>query len=119
MKNLDVPKDNRDKKYTVTIPINQFSVEGILRIPHNPRGVVLFSHGSGSGIKSPRNNFVAGILRKARVATLLFDLLTEEEDSVYENRFNIELLTKRLASDWFRKYLGHSLKEPFRESGYR
>lgn len=38
VKNLDVPKDNSDKKYTVTIPVNEISVEGILRIPHNPRG---------------------------------------------------------------------------------
>lgn len=49
VKNLDVPKDNKDKKYTVTIPINKVSVEGILRVPHNPRGIVLFAHGSGSG----------------------------------------------------------------------
>lgn len=106
MKNLDVPKDNRDKKYMVTIHINKIFVEGILRIPHNPHGIVLFAHGSGSGRYSPRNNFVAGILRQARVGTLLFDLLTEEENLTYENRFNIELLTERLikATDWIRKY---------------
>ncbi len=105
VKNLDVPKDNRDKKYIVTISINELSVEGILRVPHNPRGIVLFAHGSGSGRHSPRNNFVAEILRKARVATLLFDLLTKEEDLIYENRFNIELLTNRLivATKWIRK----------------
>lgn len=105
VKNLDVPKDNKDKKFTVTIPVNELSVEGILRIPHNPRGIVLFAHGSGSGRHSPRNNFVAEILRKARVATLLFDLLTEEEDLIYENRFNIELLTERLivATNWVKK----------------
>lgn len=98
MKNLDVSKDNRDKNLTVTIPVNDVSVEGILRVPHNPRGIVLFAHGSGSGRYSPRNIYVAGILRQARIATLLFDLLTEEEDLIYENRFNIELLTKRLIS---------------------
>ncbi|MCR4305536.1 MAG: alpha/beta hydrolase, partial [Candidatus Daviesbacteria bacterium] len=96
MKNLDVPKDNRDKKFIVTIPMNEIFVEGILRIPHNPKGIVLFVHGSGSSRLSPRNNFVAGVLRQARIATLLFDLLTEEEDLVYQNRFDIELLTKRL-----------------------
>lgn len=108
MKNLDVPKDNKDKKYTVTIPVNGVSVEGILRIPYHPRGIVVFSHGSGSGRHSPRNNFVAKILRKARVATLLFDLLTEEEDLIYDNRFDIGLLTKRLitATKWIRKYPG-------------
>lgn len=102
MKNLDVPKDNRDKKYPVAIPINEVSVEGILRIPHNPRGLVLFVHGSGSGRHSPRNNFVASVLRRARVGSLLLDLLTEEEDLIYENRFNIELLTQRLmaATKW-------------------
>lgn len=69
---------------------------GILRIPENAKGLVIFSHGSGSSISSPRNNFVADVLSEANIASLLFDLLTEEEDSVYENRFNIELLTKRL-----------------------
>lgn len=104
MKNLDVPKDNRDKNFTITIPVNKVLVEGILRIPHNPRGIVLFAHGSGSSRNSPRNIYVAGILRQARIATLLFDLLTEEEDLIYENRFNIELLTERLisATNWVR-----------------
>ena len=102
MKNLDALKDNKDKKYNVNITINGVTVEGVLRIPHNPRGVVLFAHGSGSGRHSTRNNFVASILRRARIATLLFDLLTEEEDLIYENRFNIELLTQRLmaATKW-------------------
>lgn len=105
MKNLDVPKDNRDKNFTVTIPVDKVWVEGILRVPHNPRGIVLFAHGSGSSRNSPRNIYVAGILRQARIATLLFDLLTEEEDLIYENRFNIELLTERLiaVTNWVKK----------------
>lgn len=105
VKNLNIPKDNRDKKFIVTIPVNNVFVEGVLRVPHNPRGIVLFTHCSGSGRHSPRNNFVAEILRKARVATLLFDLLTEGEDLVYENRFNIELLTERLIAitKWIKK----------------
>lgn len=105
MKNLDVPKDTHDKKYIVTIPVDDVSLEGILRIPHNPRGIVLFVHGSGSGRHSPRNNFVAGVLRESRVGTLLFDLLTEEEDLIYENRFNIDLLTQRLVkiTKWIKK----------------
>lgn len=104
IKNLDTLKDNGDKKYIVTIPVNNVSVKGVLRVPHNPRGIVLFAHGSGSGRHSPRNNFVAEILRKSRVATLLFDLLTEEEDLIYDNRFNVELLTNRLilATKWAR-----------------
>lgn len=106
MKNLDTPKDNRDKKYFVDIPVNGAIVEGVLRIPYLARGIVLFAHGSGSGRHSPRNNFVAGVLRRARIATLLFDLLTEEEDRVYKNRFNIELLTDRLinATKWVQRY---------------
>lgn len=106
MKNLDTPKDNRDKKYNVDIPVNGVFLEGVLRIPHNPRGIVLFSHGSGSGRHSPRNNYVAGVLRQARTATLLFDLLTEEEDLISENRFNIDLLTDRLikVTQWTQKY---------------
>ncbi len=105
MHNLDVPKDDHDKDYIVTIPTNGVFVEGILRIPHSARGLVLFAHGSGSSRNSPRNNFVAGILRQARVGTLLFDLLTEEEDLIYENRFNIELLTERLikTTEWINR----------------
>jgi len=68
------------------------------------RGVVLFAHGSGSSRFSPRNNFVAAELRQAGMATLLLDLLTGEEDRDYQARFNIELLTERLAhaARWLR-----------------
>lgn len=64
--------------------------------------MVLFAHGSGSSHKSPRNNFVASVIRQHGIATLLFDLLTEEEDRNYETRFNIPLLTERLleATRW-------------------
>lgn len=105
MRNLVIPKDNHDRNYIITIPLDGISTEGVLRIPHNTCGLVLFVHGSGSGRHSPRNNFVAGILRQARVATLLFDLLTEEEDQIFKNRFNIELLTQRLiqATYWVLK----------------
>jgi dienelactone hydrolase len=63
---------------------------------------VLFAHGSGSSRHSPRNNYVAAVLRQAGIGTLLFDLLTEEEDSVYKTRFDIHLLTDRLtaATKW-------------------
>ena len=67
-------------------------------MPHDARGVILFAHGSGSSRFSPRNNFVAKVLRQHNFATLLIDLLTEGEDQTYENRFDIELLTQRLAS---------------------
>jgi dienelactone hydrolase len=84
------------KETPVHIKAGPITLEGILTIPEDAKGVVLFVHGSGSSHLSPRNNFVAKVLQKASLATLLMDLLTEEEDMVYENRFNIELLTKRL-----------------------
>lgn len=65
-------------------------------IPKHAVGLVIFAHGSGSSRKSPRNRMVAEELNQAGHATLLFDLLTEEEDADYEMRFNIELLTQRL-----------------------
>ena len=65
-------------------------------MPENARGLVIFSHGSGSSRLSPRNNYVANILNQKGLATLLLDLLTETEDESYETRFNIDLLTSRL-----------------------
>ena len=93
-----------EMKKTVSIPIDPIILEGNLNIPETAQGIVIFSHGSGSGRFSSRNNFVAGILQDAGFATLLFDLLTEKEDEVYENRFNIPLLTERLeaVSAWLR-----------------
>ena len=86
----------------IKIPINGIELEGNLVIPEGAQSIVLFSHGSGSSRHSPRNNFVAKVLQDAGIATLLFDLLTEKEDEVYETRFNIQLLTKRLkdATKW-------------------
>ena len=85
-------------KTEVSIPSGGVTVEGVLELPAAPCGVVVFSHGSGSGRHSPRNQFVAGELRSRGVATLLLDLLTPEEDQDYETRFDIDLLTERLAS---------------------
>jgi len=68
-----------------------------LLVPPSVEGVVLFAHGSGSSRHSPRNKFVAAQLREARLATLLIDLLTPQEDEVYRTRFDIGLLTERLA----------------------
>lgn len=78
----------------------------MLELPAAPRGVVAFSHGSGSGRKSPRNRFVAGELREAGLGTLLLDLLTTDEDQDREKRFDIALLTARLA-DAVRFLAGH------------
>jgi len=89
----------------IDIPLGEGIHRGILGVPEGATGIVLFAHGSGSSRLSPRNNFVAEVIRRGNVATLLFDLLTLEEDQTYENRFNIELLTERLmeVSDWVKK----------------
>jgi dienelactone hydrolase len=89
----------------VKIPAGGVALEGTLVLPPDARTAVLFAHGSGSSRHSPRNRFVAGVLQEAGIGTLLFDLLTRDEDTVYENRFNIELLTerRRSATLWLRE----------------
>jgi dienelactone hydrolase len=85
----------------VSIPSGQVRLEGELLLPAGARGVVLFAHGSGSSRHSPRNQYVARLLREAGHATLLFDLLTPEEESedirTRRLRFDIGLLARRLA----------------------
>ena len=71
-------------------------LKGNLNLPKKPKAFVIFSHGSGSSRFSSRNRFVAQLLNRQNIATLLTDLLTEEEDKNFENRFDIELLTERL-----------------------
>ncbi len=94
-----------DREQPVRIPMDADVHEGALIVPPGAKGLVLFAHGSGSGRLSPRNNYVAGVLRESGVATLLFDLLTEKEDRIYENRFDIALLTQRLqlATEWVKQ----------------
>ncbi|GAA0249117.1 hypothetical protein GCM10009000_076660 [Halobacterium noricense] len=82
----------------MAISVDGVQLEGNFEISQDATGIVLFAHGSGSSRKSPRNNFVAEQLREFGLGTLLFDLLTEDEDTVYENRFDIELLTDRLVA---------------------
>lgn len=82
----------------VHIPVNDVELEGMLDVPNGAKGLVIFAHGSGSSRKSPRNNFVAEVIRERGLGTLLFDLLTEEEDQIRENRFDIPLLTDRLVA---------------------
>ena len=82
----------------VHIPADDVELEGILDIPDGAEGLVVFAHGSGSSRKSPRNNFVAEVIRERGLGTLLFDLLTENEDQIRENRFDIPLLTDRLVA---------------------
>lgn len=71
-------------------------VSGRLTVPAEPRGIVVFAHGSGSSRHSPRNRFVAEVLHSAGLATLLFDLLTAEEEADRANVFDIDLLARRL-----------------------
>ncbi|MEJ1222862.1 dienelactone hydrolase family protein [Sediminicola sp. 1XM1-17] len=91
---------------TLDIRLKKVTLKGILFLPENTLGLVIFSHGSGSSRLSPRNNYVAEILQKEGLGTFLFDLLTEKEDSIYETRFNIDLLTQRLieATEWLQQY---------------
>jgi putative phosphoribosyl transferase len=80
----------------LNLSLDGMTIEGELTIPKNVIGLIIFSHGSGSSRFSPRNNFVAQHLQLRGLATFLFDLLTKEEDETYANRFNIDLLSKRL-----------------------
>jgi putative phosphoribosyl transferase len=80
----------------VTIPVDGFQLHGDLIVPEKAKAIIIFSHGSGSSRFSPRNTFVAFSLNKKGFATLLIDLLTPNEELIYENRFNIPLLTERL-----------------------
>ncbi|MGA3290617.1 MAG: dienelactone hydrolase family protein [Candidatus Bathyarchaeia archaeon] len=93
----------------VRIPVGGIVVEGNLTIPFSAKGIVLFAHGSGSSRFSSRNRYVAKVLNAQKIATLLFDLLTNEEDQqdlvTAEYRFNINLLAERLigATEWLKK----------------
>jgi len=86
----------------VLLEFGNISLPGIMQIPRNPKGVVVFAHGSGSSRLSTRNRQVADRLSRAGLATLLFDLLTPEEDQTYSNRFAINLLKDRLlaVTEW-------------------
>lgn len=86
----------------IYIPAGKVRLEGSLEIPDGASGVILFVHGSGSSRHSPRNCYVAKVLRERGFGTLLMDLLTFEEDLDYEMRFNIDLLASRLlaATKW-------------------
>lgn len=90
----------------VGIPIDNTFLSGELTIPANARAIVIFSHGSGSSRFSSRNQAVAKYLQENLIGTLLFDLLTAEEDRIFQNRFNIDLLTKRLvgATEWLERF---------------
>ena len=83
-------------KDTLEFDSDGLKLKGELIVPDKAKGIVIFSHGSGSSRFSPRNNYVAKLLNEKKFATLLADLLTPEEDLILKNRFDINLLTGRL-----------------------
>lgn len=91
---------------SVRLDLGSVRLEGTLGIPAQATAIVLFAHGSGSSRHSPRNRYVARVLRESGLATLLFDLLSQEEEALDlrtgQLRFDIELLAERLvgATDW-------------------
>ncbi len=94
--------DNTVYRRTVVIDAGYVPLEGELALPAEPRGIIVFVHGSGSSRFSRRNAWVAGYLNRAGLATLLFDLLSAEEELrdrlTSEHRFDIPLLASRLAA---------------------
>jgi putative phosphoribosyl transferase len=91
---------NTERSQSLSVEIPPSGVIGDLTVPMDARAIVVFAHGSGSSRLSPRNRFVAGILQRAKLATLLLDLLTEREEQIdLRTRrlpFNIDLLANRL-----------------------
>ncbi len=100
---MDLLEINAGIKKSILIQLGSINLEGLLHIPENAKGLVIFSHGSGSSRNSLRNNYVANVLQDQNIGTLLIDLLTKQEEEVYETRFDIDLLTKRLngITNWF------------------
>jgi pimeloyl-ACP methyl ester carboxylesterase len=92
----------KTRERQVEVPSGRRKLSGNLRVPAGAVGVVAFAHGSGSGRFSPRNQFVAHALEQGGLATLLLDLLEEEEAEDRDKVFDIELLAERLqsAADW-------------------
>jgi dienelactone hydrolase len=90
----------------VRVPIGPITLEGTLAVPRGAEGIVVFAHGSGSSRHSPRNRYVAEMLREGGLGTLLIDLLTPDEEAIDQRtahlRFDISLLAERLvgATDW-------------------
>jgi putative phosphoribosyl transferase len=100
----------RGEERLVRVAAGPVTLEGNLSLPERARGIVLFAHGSGSSRHSPRNRYVARVLNEAKLATLLVDLLTPDEEAVdlrtAHLRFDIGLLAGRLVgvTDWLTQY---------------
>jgi len=102
--------ERQGEERLVRVAASPVTLEGNLSLPEGARGVVLFAHGSGSSRHSPRNRYVAQLLNEAKLATLLIDLLTADEEAIdlptAHLRFNIGLLAERLvaATDWLTQH---------------
>ncbi len=105
---LRSPKQNKIQERSVQINFGRVRLEGDLAIPPEAKSIILFAHGSGSSRLSSRNRFVAKHLQGEGLATLLFDLLTPDEEKIdnynMRLRFDIELLADRLsgATEWLK-----------------
>ena len=103
---MDSTSMQKDAERTIQVVAGSVTLDGTVGLPENAHGIVLFAHGSGSSRHSPRNRYVAQILREGGLATLLIDLLTPEEEVIDQRthhlRFDISLLAHRLigATDW-------------------
>jgi dienelactone hydrolase len=103
---MEPTKKRHGGEYLVHVPAGGVTLEGNLSVPDDAGAVVLFAHGSGSSRHSPRNKFVARVLQEVRLATLLLDLLTAEEETIDARtghlRFDIDFLAARLvhATHW-------------------
>lgn len=89
----------------ITIPISSKKFKGVLTISPRSKAIIIFAHGGGGAMKSPRNNAIARTLNKNNFGTMLFDLLTDKEDISNKNNLNINLLSMRLlaATKWLMK----------------
>jgi len=107
---MNDPQTHAVEEQLVRVPAGPATIEGNLTLPDEARGIVLFAHGSGSSRHSPRNRYVARALNEAKLATLLIDLLTVDEEVVdmrtAQFRFDIELLAERLvdATNWVAQF---------------
>jgi len=99
---VTIRTSSRQEGRLIEISAGRRALSGILHVPPGAGGVVVFAHGSGSGRFSPRNQFVARVLEEGGLATLLLDLLEEEEAEDREKVFDIPLLAERLehAANW-------------------
>jgi putative phosphoribosyl transferase len=107
---MNDPQTHAVEAQLVRVPAGTAALKGNLTLPEEARAVVLFAHGSGSSRHSPRNRYVARVLNDAKLATLLIDLLTEDEEVIdmlsARLRFDIKFLAERLVdvTDWLAEF---------------